>query len=62
MMQFISDNYFYIVGILAISILTVKYLKSKKSKEIEKIWEIGWEIFKKKCILIATIYKYRHIS
>lgn len=54
MMQFISDNYFYIVGILAISILLVKYLKSKKSKEIEKIWEIGWEIFKK-CILIATI-------
>ena len=37
MMQFISDNYFYIVGILAISILLVKYLKSKKSKEIEKI-------------------------
>ena len=36
-MQFISDNYFYIVGVLLIGLLTVKYLKSKKSKEIEKI-------------------------
>ena len=61
MMQFISDNYFYIVGILAICILLVKNFKSKKSKELEKNCEIGWGILKK-CILIATIYKYRHIS
>lgn len=33
-MQFISDNYFYVVGILVIGILIVKYLKNK-SNEIE---------------------------
>jgi hypothetical protein len=41
MMQFISDNYFYIVGILVICILLVKNFKSKKSKELEKNCEIG---------------------
>lgn len=47
MMQFISDNYFYIVGILVICILLVKNFKSKKSKELEKNCEIGWGILKK---------------
>ena len=33
MMQFISDNYFYIVGILVICILLVKNFKSKVTLE-----------------------------
>lgn len=36
-MQFISDNYFYIVGVLLIGLVTVKYLKGKSNENaIEK--------------------------
>ncbi len=62
-MQFISDNYFYIVGVLLIGLLTVKYLKSKSNENaIEKSESFCWRAYKKSAILIATIYKYRHTS
>ncbi len=33
-MKFISDNYFYIVGVLLIGLVTVKYLKSKSNGNV----------------------------
>ena len=37
MMQFISENYFYIVGILLAGIVVVRYLKSKcDEKELKE--------------------------
>ena len=47
-MQFISDNYFYIVGVLLIGLLTVKYLKSKSNGiAIEKSESFCWWAYKK---------------